>query len=102
VPTADGYVKEYWGEGSYRARNWQRYEQPGTGLTFEEGVDGYVPYAGDLNTGLAVTIAKVKATMTSCGATTLRRFHDSARLTLVSEQSYQEAHAGVCIRSTFN
>jgi IMP dehydrogenase len=102
VPTADGYVKEYWGEGSYRARNWQRYEQPGTGLAFEEGVDGYVPYAGDLNAGLAVTIAKVKATMTSCGATTLRRFHDSARLTLVSEQSYQEAHASVDIRSTFN
>lgn len=102
VPTADGYVKEYWGEGSYRARNWQRYEQPGTGLTFEEGVDGYVPYAGDLNEGLAATIAKVKATMTSCGATTLRRFQDSARLTLVSDQSFQEAHASVEIRSAFN
>jgi len=102
VATADGYVKEYWGEGSYRARNWQRYEQPGTGLTFEEGVDGYVPYAGDLNEGLAATIAKVKATMTSCGATTLRRFHDSARLTLVSDQSFQEAHASVEIRSAFD
>lgn len=100
VPTADGYVKEYWGEGSYRARNWQRYEQPGTGLTFEEGVDGYVPYAGDLNEGLALIIAKIKATMTSCGATTLRQFHDSARLTLVSDQSFQEAHASVDIRTT--
>ncbi|MGX9672549.1 IMP dehydrogenase [Mycobacterium sp. HM-7] len=102
VATADGYVKEYWGEGSYRARNWQRYEQPGTGLTFEEGVDGYVPYAGDLNEGLAATIAKLKATMTSCGATTLRRFHDSARLTLVSDQGFQEAHASVEIRSAFD
>lgn len=100
VPTADGYVKEYWGEGSYRARNWQRYEQPGTGLTFEEGVDGYVPYAGDLNEGLGVTIAKIKATMTSCGATTLRQFHDTARLTLVSDQSFQEAHASIDVRST--
>ncbi|WP_418001850.1 IMP dehydrogenase [Mycobacterium sp. PDNC021] len=98
VPTADGYVKEYWGEGSYRARNWQRYEQPGTGLTFEEGVDGYVPYAGDLNEGLAVTIAKIKATMISCGATSLRQFHDTARLTLVSDQSFQEAHASIDVR----
>jgi len=102
VPTADGYVKEYWGEGSYRARNWQRYEQPGTGLTFEEGVDGYVPYAGDLDEGLAVTIAKVKATITSCGATNLRQFRDTARLTLVSDQSFQEAHASVDIRTTLN
>ncbi|GAA2400662.1 IMP dehydrogenase [Mycolicibacterium llatzerense] len=100
VPTANGYVKEYWGEGSYRARNWQRYEQPGTGLTFEEGVDGYVPYAGDLNDGLALTIAKIKATMMSCGATNLRQFHDSARLTLVSDQSFQEAHASIDIRTT--
>ncbi|MUL44443.1 IMP dehydrogenase [Mycobacterium sp. CBMA293] len=100
VPTAEGYAKEYWGEGSHRARNWQRYEQPGTGrLTFEEGVDGFVPYAGDLNDGLALTIAKIKATMTSCGATTLRQFHNDARLTLVSDQSFQEAHASIDIRS---
>ena len=38
------YVKEYWGEGSNRARNWQRYDLGGKkGLTFEEGVDSYVP-----------------------------------------------------------
>lgn len=99
VPTPDGYVKEYWGEGSYRARNWQRYEQPGSGLSFEEGVDGYVPYAGDLNEGLAVTVAKIKATMTSCGVTDLRQFRDTARLTLVSDQSFQEAHASIDIRT---
>lgn len=101
LPTADGYAKEYWGEGSYRARNWQqRYEQPGTGLTFEEGVDGYVPYSGDLNEGLALTVAKLKATMVSCGATTLRQFHDGARLTVLSDQSFQEAHASIDIRPT--
>lgn len=98
VPTREGFVKEYWGEGSNRARNWQRYGQGVQGLLFEEGVDGYVPYAGDLSEGLAVTIAKLKATMVSCGATTLPRFQSTARLTLVSEQSLQESHATVMLR----
>lgn len=93
-------MKEYWGEGSNRARNWQRYGQGGQGLIFEEGVDGYVPYAGDLNDGLAVTTAKIKATMVSCGATTLPEFQGAARLTLVSEQSFQENHASVAVRDT--
>lgn len=98
LPTRDGFVKEYWGEGSNRARNWQRYGQGGRGLIFEEGVDGYVPYAGDLHEGLAVTIAKIKATMVSCGATSLPEFRSTARLVLVSEQSFQESHATVAIR----
>jgi IMP dehydrogenase len=98
--TRDGFVKEYWGEGSNRARNWQRYGQGGHELVFEEGVDGYVPYAGDLDDGLAVTAAKIKATMVSCGATNLAEFRRTARLTLVSEQSFQESHAGVAVRET--
>ncbi|MBE1605057.1 IMP dehydrogenase [Actinopolymorpha pittospori] len=100
LPTRDGFVKEHWGEGSNRAHNWQRYGQGGQALIFEEGVDGYVPYAGDLNEGLALTIAKIKATMVSCGATTLPKFRDTARLTLVSEQSLQESHANVVVRET--
>jgi IMP dehydrogenase len=100
LPTRDGFVKEYWGEGSNRARNWQRYGQGGEGLIFEEGVDGYVPYAGDLNEGLALTIAKIKSTMVSCGSRTLPEFQSSARLTLVSEQSFQESHATVVVRDT--
>ncbi|MGW3241626.1 IMP dehydrogenase [Streptomyces sp. NPDC001070] len=100
LPTRDGFVKEYWGEGSNRARNWQRYGQGGQGLVFEEGVDGCVPYAGDLNEGLAVTIAKLKTTMVSCGSTTLPEFRSTARLTLVSDQSFQESHANVTLRDT--
>lgn len=100
VPTRDGFVKEYWGEGSNRARNWQRYGQGEQRLIFEEGVDGYVPYAGDLNEGLGITTAKIKSTMVSCGASSVREFQESARLTVVSEQSFQESHASVIIRET--
>lgn len=100
LPTRDGFVKEYWGEGSNRARNWQRYGQGVDSLLFEEGVDGYVPYAGDLTEGLAVTLAKLKTTMVSCGATTLPQFQATARLTLVSEQSFQENHASVILRES--
>ncbi|MCX5372603.1 IMP dehydrogenase [Streptomyces sp. NBC_00103] len=100
LPTRDGFVKEYWGEGSNRARNWQRYGQGGQGLVFKEGVEGYVPYAGDLDEGLALTVAKLRTTMVSCGSATLPEFRSTARLTLVSDQSFQESHASVTLRDT--
>jgi IMP dehydrogenase len=85
------YMKEYWGEGSDRARNWQRYsEGESAGLTFEEGVDAYVPYAGRLKDNLAVTVAKIKATMCNCGVLNIKQLHQNARLTLVSATSIRE------------
>ncbi|ASW55759.1 IMP dehydrogenase [Plantactinospora sp. KBS50] len=90
--------KEYWGEGSRRARNWARYDQGGNQLVFEEGVDGYVPYAGSLYDNIALTIAKLKATMISCGSTTLRGFHDNAVLVPVSHQSYLQNAAEIQLR----
>ena len=51
------YVKEYWGEGSNRARNWQRYDLGGKAkLSFEEGVDSYVTYAGSLHDNVAKSL----------------------------------------------
>lgn len=88
------YMKEYWGEGSARARNWQRYDLGGKkGLSFVEGVDSYVPYAGALRDTVAVTISKIKHTMCNCGAITLPEFHDKAKLTLVSGTSIVEGGA---------
>ncbi len=85
------YVKEYWGEGSNRARNWQRYDVGGKGgLTFEEGVDSYVPYAGALKDGVNVTLAKVKHTMCNCGALNIEQLQQNSKLTLVSSTSIVE------------
>ncbi len=85
------YVKEYWGEGSNRARNWQRYDLGGAGkLTFEEGVDSYVPYAGALKDGVSVTLAKVRNTMCNCGALTIQELQEKAKLTVVSSTSIVE------------
>jgi IMP dehydrogenase len=85
------YVKEYWGEGSNRARNWQRYDMGGSNsLKFEEGVDSYVPYAGKLKDNLEITIGKIKSTMCSCGATTIADLKSKARITLVSSTSIVE------------
>jgi IMP dehydrogenase len=87
------FYKEYWGEGSQRARNWERYDQGGDELVFEEGVDGYVPYAGSLYDNVSMTLAKLKATLASCGSTTLREFNAKAVLVQVSHQSYlQNTH----------
>lgn len=93
-------VKEYWGEGSNRARNWARYDL-GVGeqkLHFEEGVDSYVPYAGPLKENVDKTIAKIKATMCNCGAITIPELQDKAKLTLVSATSIVEGGAHDVIR----
>ena len=90
------FVKEYWGEGSNRARNWQRYDMGGEAknkLTFEEGVDSYIPYAGPLKDNLAITVSKIKSTMCNCGSISIPEFHKKARLTLVSNISIKEGSA---------
>ena len=94
VKRGNGYVKEYWGEGSNRARNWQRYDMGGDKkLSFEEGVDSYIPYAGRLKDNLEITVAKIKSTMCNCGSITIPEFHKKARLTLVSQVSIAEGSA---------
>ena len=93
------YYKEYWGEGSARARNWQRYDLGGDKkLSFEEGVDSYVPYAGSLRDNVALTLSKVKSTMCNCGALTIPDFQQKAKLTLVSATSIVEGGAHDVIR----
>ena len=90
------FMKEYWGEGSNRARNWQRYDMGGEAknkLTFEEGVDSYIPYAGPLKDNVAITIAKVKSTMCNCGSITIKELHEKARLVMVSNVSIKEGGA---------
>ena len=88
------YMKEYWGEGSARARNWQRYDLGGDKkLSFEEGVDSYVPYAGSLKDNVAISLAKVKSTMCNCGALTIPELQQKAKLTLVSATSIVEGGA---------
>lgn len=86
--------KQYWGEGSARATNWQRYSEDGAKrLKFEEGVDAYVPIVGSVNEVLDITCAKLKSTMCNCGSLNLKTFTDSAVITRISEQSFEEGSA---------
>ncbi len=88
------YMKEYWGEGSSRARNWQRYDLGGEAkLSFEEGVDSYVPYAGSLKDNLNITLYKVRSTMCNCGALTIPELQQKAKITMVSATSIVEGGA---------
>ena len=95
------YMKEYWGEGSNRARNWQRYDLGGSSkLSFEEGVDSYVTYAGSLHDNVEASLYKVKATMCNCGYINIPDFQKNAKLTLVSAVSIVEGGAhDVTLRS---
>lgn len=97
------YMKEYWGEGSARARNWQRYDMGGDSkLSFEEGVDSYVPYAGCLKDNVGLTLSKIKSTMCNCGSLSIPEFQQKAKITLVSSTSIVEggAHDVVLKEST--
>jgi IMP dehydrogenase len=89
------YMKEYWGEGTERAQNWQRYDGGGgtMALAFEEGVDAYVPYAGSLRDNLSITLSKIKSAMCNCGALSIKELQEKARLTLVSPSSIIEGGA---------
>ena len=88
------YMKEYWGEGSARARNWQRYDLGGAKkLSFVEGVDSYVPYAGPLHENVGTTLSKVRHTMCNCGSLSITELQKKAKLTLVSGVSIVEGGA---------
>lgn len=94
VNIGGNYMKEYWGEGSSRARNWQRYDMGGKEeLSFEEGVDCYVPYAGSLQSNIAQTLLKIKSTMCNCGALTIEELQKNSKLTIVSSTSIREGGA---------
>ena len=96
-------MKEYWGEGSNRARNWQRYDLGGDKkLKFEEGVDSYVTYAGKLSDNVHITLAKVRSTMCNCGALSIPELQKKARLTLVSAVSIVEGGAHDVVLKTTN
>ena len=88
------YMKEYWGEGSSRARNWQRYDMGGDKkLSFEEGVDSYVPYAGSLKDNVSLSLSKIRSTMCNCGALSIPELQKKAKITLVSATSIVEGGA---------
>ena len=94
IAIGGNYYKEYWGEGSNRARNWQRYDLGGDKkLSFEEGVDSYVPYAGSLKDNVGLSLSKVKSTMCNCGALSIAELQEKAKLTLVSSTSIIEGGA---------
>lgn len=94
LKVGNNFVKEYWAEGSNRARNWERYDMGGKqGLIFEEGVDSYVPYAGGLRENLDKTISKIKSTLCNCGAKSIEELQRKARISLVSATSLVEGGA---------
>jgi IMP dehydrogenase len=98
------YVKEYWGEGSNRAKNWARYDKSERNpMHFEEGVDAYVPYAGPLKENLLHSLEKIKATMVNSGSMDIMEFRKNAILTVVSEMSLKEgsAHDVILKEQTF-
>ncbi len=62
-------------------------------LSFEEGVDSFVPYAGSLKDNVNLTLSKVRSTMCNCGAINIPELQQKAKITLVSSTSIVEGGA---------
>ena len=72
-------------------------------LSFEEGVDSYVPYAGALKDNVQMSLNKVKSTMCDCGVLTIPELQKNAKITLVSATSIVEGGAhDVILKDTSN
>lgn len=103
IKIGNNYVKEYWAEGSNRARNWQRYDMGGSeGLQFEEGIDSYVPYAGSLKSNVDITVSKIKSTFSNCGVNNIQELQDKARIIRVSAASIVESKPHDIIPKNYN
>ena len=96
--------KPYWGEGTRRAQNWQRYSDGMNSrqIMFEEGVDAYVPLVGPVAEVLETTLYKLRSTMVNVGADSLSEFREQAILTMVSEQSVVESGTSTVFQFSSN
>jgi len=80
--------KPIWGEGSPRARNWQRYHHAGR---FDEGIEGYVPCSGPLKDKIANSLAKIVEGMRKYGCSSIERLHRDTILQVVSPSTLTES-----------
>jgi IMP dehydrogenase len=71
--------KEYWMEGSERARNARRYAHTASHF-FPEGIDGFVPHAGSVYDGLPSLLLRVKAALVTAGCADIPSLHERAVL----------------------
>ena len=72
-------VKEYWMEGSTKARNFRRYAQAKE-FFFEEGITGYVPHMGSVYEKLPIILQILGATLATTGCVTMDELHEQAVL----------------------
>ncbi len=82
-------VKEYWMEGSMKARNNHRYHNNSVSF-FEEGVQGFVPSAGSIYDILPISRNKLISTLRTAGAANMMDFHNLSILELQSPGSIND------------
>ena len=84
--------KPFWGEGSNKAKNWQRYNKS-ISQFIEEGVEGYVPYAGRLEDGVKKALLTISSAMNNVGSCNIKELHELAHLEYVTGGALKEGMA---------
>lgn len=83
--TVQEIVKEYWGEGSNRARDWSRFRYGHT--DFEEGIETYVSYVGPLRDYLLPSLTMVRDGIRKAGGRNIKELHKKAVVQVLSSLS---------------
>jgi IMP dehydrogenase len=89
------YYKQYRGMGSQSARakrySLDRYSIPSKGIS--EGVEGWVPYKGEVNIVLEELVSGLRASMGYAGAANIHELWSKTRLAALSPNGAEEARA---------
>ena len=83
-------VKEYWMEGSTKARNHRRYAQLKE-LFFEEGITGYVPHLGSVSEKLPVVLQILRSSLATAVCRTIEELHEKAILEMQSPSALRDS-----------
>lgn len=80
--TVQEIVKEYWGEGSNRARKWARfrYDQ----ASFEEGIEMYVSYVGPLRDYIIPSMTMLRDGIRKAGCRDIEELHKNSVVQVLS------------------
>ncbi len=84
--------KEYWGEGSWKAKNLDRYAHTTLKTFLEEGEYGFVSFRGRLKPVIEEDFKAIRSTMSNSGALNMEEYRKKAVLQRLSQKGIEKKY----------